>query len=146
MPGTLYTSGSQGLGTVAELEDWDTIQYSADEPLTEVQLVVTDGGALDLTEELQSTVDADNDGAYDDRGAVVYASTYGNTITTGSGDDTLYGSHGDDTLNGGAGKDTASYAEQAADLQVRLNTSQAQRTGAGNDAHLDRKPDRRQRQ
>ena len=49
------------------------------------------------------------------------------------GDDILIGLGGDDTLNGGSGNDTASYAEQTVALQIRLNTTAAQATGAGND-------------
>lgn len=56
---------------------------------------------------------------------VVEANDLTNTITTGNGDDTIFGSGGADTINGGEGDDTVDYS--GTDVAVTLNAI----TGAG---------------
>ncbi|WP_275787387.1 beta strand repeat-containing protein [Pararhizobium gei] len=101
---TLETFGSNISGTIAYFENFDQIVVSIDDPTSAIELSLTNGGALDLTDELQ----IDGGGA---RNAVMFASALGNTITTGAGDDTLYGGNGNDILNGGAGNDTLDGAD-----------------------------------
>jgi Ca2+-binding RTX toxin-like protein len=91
---TLYTGGGFVSGTVEQFEGFDTIAISESQLDEQVLLQVVGAGTLDLTDELQG------------RSAIVQASSDGNAITAGDGDDTIYGGAGDDTLSGGGGDDT----------------------------------------
>jgi len=65
---------------------------------------------------------------------VVKANDLANTITTGNGNDTIYGSGGADTINGGNGNDTVDYSasQQAVSIDVIKGV------GQGGDAAGDR--------
>lgn len=102
MSGILYTEYNNVTKTVAELNDYDVIAANKQDPYAQVLLTVADGGALDLSAMLEGN-----------RGASVWASDAGNTITTGLRNDYLTGGKGNDTLNGGDGND-----------QLRDNASQ----------------------
>ncbi|RXT24143.1 calcium-binding protein [Rhizobium leguminosarum] len=89
----LNTNGSNVARTGAEFEAYDVIRYSATSPLARVTLSVSDSSTADLVDELGS-VSAD-----------VSGSDSANAITTGGGNDTIFGRAGADTLSGGAGDD-----------------------------------------
>ena len=87
-------SGGATTATTTTFESFDSIasEYGSGSGYA-VRLLVSDGGALDLTDELGGTA------------AFITASDLGNAITTGAADDTLYGGNGADSLDGGAGND-----------------------------------------
>ncbi|MBP0616214.1 hypothetical protein [Jiella mangrovi] len=90
----LETNGSIVTGTIDQLKSFDRIVDGNGDETASVSLGLSDAGTIDLTDELEGV-----------RGATVYASSGGNTITTGVMNDTLVGGDGDDTLNGGEGDD-----------------------------------------
>ena len=95
-------------GTVAQLNGFSHITGGS-----RVFLGPTDAGTLDLSARIDSGM-----------AVFVTASAFGNTLTTGSGDDLIYGGAGHDTLNGGAGNDG---------IQAR-GDSDTLNGGAGNDS------------
>ncbi|KAB0681328.1 beta strand repeat-containing protein [Aureimonas leprariae] len=118
----LDTNGEFSSGTSAELQSYDVIRVSADDPTGAVFVQVSDGGTLDLTKALEGK-----------RGAFVYASDEGNTITGGAKDDVLLGGAAADTLNGGAGNDELqSYGVGSSDTADDVLNG-----GAGNDTIFD---------
>ncbi|MDR9781399.1 cadherin domain-containing protein [Rhizobium redzepovicii] len=97
-PGTplniLDTNGATITKTGAEFEAYDVIRDSEINPLVPVNLVISDSGTVDLSDELGS-------------GSANVIGTSGNdVITTGAGNDNIAGGDGADTLNGGAGYDS----------------------------------------
>ncbi|MBB3524811.1 Ca2+-binding RTX toxin-like protein [Rhizobium sp. BK456] len=90
----LDTNGSPITKTGAEFEAYDVIRYSAANPLATVTLQVSASGTADLADELGSV------------SANVTGSGSANVITTGGGNDTIWGGAGADTLNGGGGNDS----------------------------------------
>ncbi|PCK83134.1 metal-binding protein, partial [Rhizobium sophoriradicis] len=79
--------------TGAEFEAYDVIRYSASNPFEKIFLAVSGSGTADLADELGS-VSAD-----------VHGSSSANALTTGGGNDTIFGLADADTLSGGAGND-----------------------------------------
>jgi Ca2+-binding RTX toxin-like protein len=99
---TLYNNVA---ATAAQFEAFDKIAYSDDayyDAYYGVTLTISGAGTLDLTGELSEMVSGS---LVARRAATVYASSAGNTITTGGLADTLYGLAGNDRLNGNAGND-----------------------------------------
>ncbi|WP_405049225.1 metal-binding protein [Rhizobium sp. NZLR1] len=97
-PGTplniLDTNGATITKIGAEFEAYDVIRDSEINPLVPVNLVISDSGTVDLSDELGS-------------GSANVIGTSGNdVITTGAGNDNIAGGDGADTLNGGAGYDS----------------------------------------
>ncbi|NKK98642.1 metal-binding protein [Rhizobium leguminosarum] len=96
-PGTplniLDTNGATITKTGAEFEAYDVIRDSEANPLVAVNLVISDSGTVDLSDELGSG------------SANITGSRGDNAITTGAGNDNINGGDGNDTLNGGAGND-----------------------------------------
>ncbi|MBY5437255.1 metal-binding protein [Rhizobium leguminosarum] len=96
-PGTplniLDTNGATITKTGAEFEAYDVIRDSEANPLVAVNLVISDSGTVDLSDELGSG------------SANITGSGGDNAITTGAGNDNINGDDADDTLNGGAGND-----------------------------------------
>ncbi|MGZ2428797.1 cadherin domain-containing protein [Rhizobium redzepovicii] len=90
----LDTNGATITKTGAEFEAYDVIRDSEINPLVPVNLVISDSGTVDLSDELGS-------------GSANVIGTSGNdVITTGAGNDNIAGGDGADTLNGGAGYDS----------------------------------------
>lgn len=89
----LNTNGATVRKTTAQFESYDVIRYSASYPDNDVQLIVKNGGTLNLASEL--------------KGVDATITAIGGTLrlTSGSGDDTLIGGRAKDILNGGAGND-----------------------------------------
>ncbi|KQS91121.1 MULTISPECIES: beta strand repeat-containing protein [unclassified Rhizobium] len=83
--------------TAAEFSTFDRIvTYDQPANLTDtVSLQIGSIGTIDFSLALEGI-----------RAVEVFAFEAGNTITTGDGDDTIYGSDASDTLNGGKGNDT----------------------------------------
>ncbi|NEI33517.1 metal-binding protein [Rhizobium leguminosarum] len=96
-PGTplniLDTNGATITKTGAEFEAYDVIRDSEANPLVAVNLVISDSGTVDLSDELGSG------------SANITGSGGDNAITTGAGNDNINGDDANDTLNGGAGND-----------------------------------------
>ena len=89
----LNTNGSTVTKSGAEFEAYDVIRYSAANPLGKVYLAVAGSGTADLADELGSV------------SANLSGSNSANAITTGGGNDTIFGLADADTLAGGAGDD-----------------------------------------
>jgi len=96
-PGTplniLDTNGATITKTGAEFEAYDIIRDSEINPLVPVNLVISDSGTVDLSDELGLG------------SANVTGSSGDDVITTGTGHDNVNGGDGNDTLNGGDGND-----------------------------------------
>ncbi|MFS8147965.1 metal-binding protein [Rhizobium sp. BR 249] len=96
-PGTplniLDTHGATITKTGAEFEAYDIIRDSQSNPLASVNLIISDSGTVNLSDELGSG------------SANVTGSSGDDVITTGAGNDTISGGNGADTLNGGTGND-----------------------------------------
>jgi len=129
MPGILNTEGATISATVAAFEDFDTIQYSADFPELAVALTITNGGTLNLSDELGSVA------------ALVTTASAGNNLTLGAGDDTVNGGAGSDTLTGGDGNDSLTggggadtlFGGAGDDRLTDFSGTNAVYGGAGND-------------
>jgi Ca2+-binding RTX toxin-like protein len=95
MASILTTNGDVFAKTVAQFEAYDIIRQSA-QTVTDpsVKLTIKDGGFLDISSELGATA------------ATITASKLGNSIVTGSGNDTINGGVGKDELYGGKGNDS----------------------------------------
>jgi len=89
----LNTNGATITKTGAQFEAYDVIRYSAANPLSAVDLTVSDSSVADLADELGSV------------SASVRGSSGDNTITTGAGNDSIVSGGGADTLSGGGGND-----------------------------------------
>ncbi|MGO6982523.1 hypothetical protein [Rhizobium leguminosarum] len=97
---TLITWGSAVAGKVAQFASLSHIVASdswaeAGRTFT-INLSLSNAGTIDLSSQLA------------DQSASIGASTFGNTIIAGRGDDDLWGREGSDNLHGGAGADTLS--------------------------------------
>jgi Ca2+-binding RTX toxin-like protein len=101
----LHTNRNTVVAMIDQLDAFDTILNDNDphNAETAVTILVADGGTLDLSDELGT------------QSAIVTASAFGNTITTGSGNDFLYGGEGEDALFGGGGDDYLSSGNIAND-------------------------------
>ena len=64
------------------------------------------------------------------------AGSENNYVYAGSGDDTLVGTNGSDLLDGGSGRDTLDYSAHGRAVNVNLNLTTYQDTGAGLDKLL----------
>nr|WP_280950938.1 metal-binding protein [Rhizobium aegyptiacum] len=89
----LETHGATISNTGVEFEAYDVIRDSEINPLVPVNLVISDSGTVDLSDELGSGL------------ANITGSGGDNAITTGAGNDNIKGGDGNDTLNGGIGND-----------------------------------------
>ncbi|WP_064682481.1 metal-binding protein [Rhizobium bangladeshense] len=89
----LETHGATITKTGAEFEAYDVIRDSEINPLVAVNLVISDSGTVDLSDELGSG------------SANITGSSGNNAITTGAGNDNIKGGDGNDTLNGEVGND-----------------------------------------
>lgn len=90
---TLETNGSFPELTIAEYEAFDRIVYSVGQQKWTVSLIITDGGTLDLSDELAFTP------------AEISTSAESTTLVSGTGNDWLYGNIGDDAVSGNDGRD-----------------------------------------
>ena len=94
MANILYTQSDTITKTVAEFEAYDLIRrYPNDNFGLWVDLKISDGGTLDLSDELGPEA------------AWIDTSDFGNVLTTGSGEDWIKGGFGADMLYGGDGDD-----------------------------------------
>ncbi|MBY5551302.1 calcium-binding protein [Rhizobium leguminosarum] len=94
MVNILYTQGNTSTKTVAESEGYDLIREHPNDNLAFwVNLKISDGGTLDLSDELGP------------KAAWIDTSSFSTVLTTGSGDDWIKGGTGADTFYGGDGED-----------------------------------------
>lgn len=113
MPSSIFTTGNSVRNvTVAEAESYDIIRRNGGvDEFGLVRLNVTDGGVLDLFDELRTspTIVTFSGGAITYTAGVgddTLTGTTGNdVISAGKGNDFVYGGAGNDTVNGGAGND-----------------------------------------
>lgn len=97
----LETNGGFARALAEQFESFDIINNDSLNPFAPVILEVFWPGigvTLDIADELNA--------GGGPRPATLSGTPSGDRLTTGGGDDTIYGSGGDDTLNGGAGNDT----------------------------------------
>ena len=126
----LLTNGFSVEGTAAQFEGFSTIRAyeGAENDDAAVYLSLLGSGALDLSDELGT------------RAAQIEASSFGNTITTGAGSDTLLGGVGDDVLVLAAVATIAMgeifTGDEVGDQHRRLGTG----AGRQNDRQRRRKP------
>lgn len=120
----------------------DTADYSDETINLNLDLTATDEQVVDVN--LSNTSDTFGDsienlttGSGND---TLYGSAINNVLTGNAGhdrlfgfdgNDTLLGGAGDDTLEGGSGVDTTSYADLASAVNVNLAITTSQSTGAG---------------
>ncbi len=119
----LETAGAGLTATVAQFESFDKITYLND-PASDnqvIRLVVADGGALDISDELGA------------RPVIIQASAAGNTITTGTGNDGLYGGNGNDVLSAGDGNDLIISSLSSDDVLSGGNGDDYLEDAGGND-------------
>jgi Ca2+-binding RTX toxin-like protein len=114
---TLETNGIFPALTISEFESCDRIVYSVSQQKWAVSRIITDGGTLDLSDELaftpaeistsaQSTTLVSGTGLPQGIENLFVNGTANCTLRGNAGENVLTGGRGNDTLNGGNGLDT----------------------------------------